>query len=143
GLESVHVHRQLCRSHDVRKINKLPSRQLRAITKIEIFAQRIVLPAAALFDTRASPETGWSIEIEKSAAATARRLFEQEMPIQENSLHAGEQRIPTIQMPPAGLDHSHFRVRKIVNGSLQQILLRNKIGVEDTNEFSFGSVKPY
>ena len=46
-------------------------------------------------------------------------------------------------MSPAGLDHSHFRVGEVMDGSLQQILLRNKIGIQDTNEFAFGSLEPY
>src|SRR4029434_5270434 len=46
-------------------------------------------------------------------------------------------------MSPAGLDHSHFRVSEVMDGSLQQIPLGNKIGVQNTNEFTFGSLEPY
>ena len=46
-------------------------------------------------------------------------------------------------MSPAGLDHSDFRVSEIMDCSLEQILLRNKIGVQDTNEFAFRSLEPY
>jgi hypothetical protein len=44
-----------------------------------------------LFDTRTSPQTSGSIEIKKTAAAAARSLLEQEMSIQKNRLHPGEE----------------------------------------------------
>src|SRR6059036_1051357 len=117
-LEAIHVHRQLGRSHNVRKIDKFPARQLGAIAEIEILAQRIILPASALFDTGTPPETSRSIEIEKPAAAAARGLLKQKVSVQKDRLHAREQRIPAIQMSPAGLDHSHFRVSEVMDGSL-------------------------
>ena len=49
-LETIHVHRQLRRRDNVGKENKFPSHQLRAITQIEIFTQRVVLPAAGFLD---------------------------------------------------------------------------------------------
>src|SRR4029453_9795850 len=67
-FEAVHVHRQLRWSYHVGKINEFPTHQLSAIAKIEVFAQRIVLPAATLLDTRTSPQTGGSIEIKKATA---------------------------------------------------------------------------
>jgi hypothetical protein len=50
-LESIHVHRELRRSDDVREVNELPARELRPIAQIEVLTQRIVLPPAALLDT--------------------------------------------------------------------------------------------
>ena len=49
-LEPIHVHRQLRRSDDIREINELPARELRPIAQIEVLAQSIILPAAALLD---------------------------------------------------------------------------------------------
>src|SRR5215510_4729439 len=136
-LKAVHIHRQLCRSHNVRKINKFPAGKLGPVAEIEVLTQRVILPAPALLDTGAPPEAGRSIEIEKPAATAARSLLKQKMSIQKNRLHASEQRITAIQMSPAGLDHSHFRVSEVMDGSLQQILLRDKIGVKDTNKLAF------
>ncbi len=50
GLEAVHVNRQLGGRDDVRQENKFPTGELRAVTKIQIFGQRIVLPAARFID---------------------------------------------------------------------------------------------
>src|ERR1051325_8271592 len=100
-LEAVHVYRQLRRRHYVRKVNKFPASELGAIAQIEILAERIILPAAALLDTGAPPEAGRAVEVEESAATAPRGLLEQKMSIQKNRLHAGEQRIAAIQMSPA------------------------------------------
>src|SRR5205823_6931427 len=118
-IEAVDVYRQFSRSYNVSNINDSPARELSAIDEIEILAQRIILPASALFDTGTPPETSRSIEIEKPAAAAARGLLKQKVSVQKDRLHAREQRIPAIQMSPAGLDHSHFRVSEVMDGSLQ------------------------
>src|SRR4029450_4239072 len=131
-FEAVHIHRQLRRSYDVGKINESPARELGAIAKIEVFAQRIVLPPSALFDTRTSPQTGGSIEIKKTAAPAARSLLQQEMSIQKNRLHAGEEGINAIQVAPSGLDHSYFRIGKEMNSALQKVWLGDKIGIKNT-----------
>src|SRR5437867_8893260 len=64
-FEPVHVHRQLRRRHYVGQKNKSPAGKLSAIAKIEIFAERVVLPAARLLDARLAPEPGGAVEIEK------------------------------------------------------------------------------
>ena len=137
-LEAVHVHRQLRRRDDVGKEDKFPARELRAVTQIQILRQRVVLPAAGLFDARPPPETGRSVEIEKAAAAAARGLFEQEMAIEKHRLHPREQRVAAIQMAPARLDHPHLRIGKEIDRLAQQIRRRNKIRIENTDEFALG-----
>src|SRR5436190_1772516 len=117
-LETVHIHRQLGRSDHVGQINKFPARELRAIAKIQVFAERISLPASTLLDTGTPPETRGPIEIEKPAATAARGLLKQKVPIQKNRLHSREQRIPTIKMPPTGLDHSDLRISKEMDCAL-------------------------
>src|SRR5207249_11459671 len=90
-LETIHIHRQLRRSNNIGEINKLPARELSAITQIEIFAQRVVLPAAALLNAGTPPQACGPVKIEKSAASAARRLLKKQMPIQKNRLHAREE----------------------------------------------------
>src|SRR6267143_2030787 len=109
-LETIHVHRQFRRRHDVGKKNKFPSHQLRAITQIEIFTERVVLPAAGLLYTCAPPKTGRSVEVKKTSTSAARRLFQQKMAVQKHGLHPREQRVTAIQMAPATLNHADFRI---------------------------------
>ena len=130
------------RGDHVREEDELPAGELRAITQIEIFGQRVVLPAARLLDADCPPEPGRAVEIEEAAAAAARRLFEQEMAIQEHRLHPREQGIAAVQMAPAGLDHPDFRIGEEMDRLAQQIRLRNEIGIEDTDEIALGGGEP-
>src|SRR4030095_5260995 len=142
-LEAIPVHPQVRRAHKGRKRDKFPTCELGTIAKVEIFAQRVVLPASALLDTRTSPQSGGSIEVEKPGAAAASGLFQQKVSVQKDCLHAREQRITAIQVSPASLNHSHFWVGKVMDRSLQSLLWRNKIRVQDTYEFAFSSFEPY
>ncbi|MEY2544433.1 MAG: hypothetical protein QOE81_1894 [Verrucomicrobiota bacterium] len=51
GLETVHVDRQFRWRNNVGKENEFPTSELGAIAQIEIFAQRVVLPAPRLLNT--------------------------------------------------------------------------------------------
>src|ERR1041384_128195 len=140
-FETIHVHRQFGGRHEIGKENEFPTDQLRAIAKIEIFAKRVVVPAAGFLDARFSPQTGSAIEIEKASAAAAGGLLEQEMAVQKHRLHPCEQRIPAIQMSPASLDHANLRVVEIMNRVLQKIARRNEVRVQNANEFAVGRFK--
>ena len=135
-FEAVHIDGQLGGRHHVRQENKFPARELRAVAQIEIFGQRVVLPASGFLDAGTPPQTGRPVEIKKSPAPAARCLFEQKMTIEEHRLHAGQQRIAAVQMTPARLNHSDFRVGKKMNGAPQQIGRRNKIRIENANKFT-------
>ena len=90
-FEAVHVHRQFRRSHHIGEENKFPAHELRAITKIEIFGKRVVLPAARFLDARTAPETGRPVKIKKASTSAARGLFQKQMSIQKHRLRAREQ----------------------------------------------------
>src|ERR1043166_5172240 len=89
-LEAVHVDRQLGGRDHVREENKFPARQLRAVAEVEVFGQRVVLPAACFIDAGTPPETCGSVEIEKASAAAARGLLKEEMAVEEHCLDASE-----------------------------------------------------
>src|SRR5439155_12883340 len=127
----------------VREINELPALKLRPIAQIEVLAQRIILPAAALLDARTAPQPGCPVEIEKPAAAATRDLLKQKMSIQKDRLHACEQRVAAVQMPPPRLNHTDFWIGKEMDSAFEQLLLRNEIGVEDAKKFAFGSGKSH
>ena len=46
ALEAVHVHRQLRWRDHVREEDELPALELRPVAQVEIFGERVVLPAA-------------------------------------------------------------------------------------------------
>ena len=74
-LEPIHVHWQLRRSNNVRKINELPARELCPIAQIEVLTQRIMLPPTTLLNARTPPKPSRPIEVEKPTAAATRDLL--------------------------------------------------------------------
>src|SRR5205085_2608750 len=135
-LEAVHVHRQFGGRDYVREENKFPTGELGAVTQVEIFRERVVLPAARFVDARPAPEPGGAVEIEEASAAAARRLFEKQMAVEKHRLDASEERVAAIQMSPARLDHADFRVGEKMDGALEQVRLRNEIGIQDADELA-------
>src|SRR5579864_6561524 len=81
-LERVHVRRQLRRTGKRRQILNPPSRQLGAIAEVEIFRERIVLPAARVTDRAGAEHAGCAVEGEEQTAAVARRLLDDELAAQ-------------------------------------------------------------
>src|SRR5713226_1083586 len=140
-LEPIHIDRQFRRRYHIGKKNKFPARELRAVTEIEILAERIVLPAAGFLNAGAAPKSGGTVKIKETTAAAARGLLEKKVSIEEHRLHARKQRVAAIQMAPSRLDHSHFGVGKEVDRALEQLRLRNEIGVENTNEVTVGTLE--
>ena len=50
NLKAVDLNRQFGRAFQARKVGEFPSLDLRAIAEIGIFGERVVLPAARVFD---------------------------------------------------------------------------------------------
>ena len=58
------------------------------------------------------------------------------MAVQKHGLHAREQRVASIQMAPATLDHPDFRIGEKMDCALEQIWRRYEIGVENADELA-------
>src|SRR5690348_3943619 len=65
GFEGVHLDGQLGGAINFGKINEFPAAKLSAIGEIGVFGERVVLPAAGIFDGGAAPDAAGAIEIEK------------------------------------------------------------------------------
>jgi len=78
-LEGVHLDRQLRRRDQIRQEQELPAAQLRAVAQVEIFGERVVLPAAGVVDRHAAPDAGRAVEVEETPAAVARAVLEHEV----------------------------------------------------------------
>ena len=51
-FEGVHLHGQLGGALDFRQVEKFPAAELRAVGKVGVFGERVVLPAAGFVDQR-------------------------------------------------------------------------------------------
>src|ERR1700722_8364756 len=100
-----------------------------------------MLPTPGFVDGSAPPHTGSSVEIEKDAATRPPRMLKHEVPVEQNGLDLGQQRVVTVDVCPAGLHHPHFRVGEVVNALEQKVGWRNKISVENGDELALGGLQ--
>src|SRR5262245_49573239 len=61
------------------------------------------------------------------------------MSIQKNRLNSCEQGIATVQMTPAGLNHSDLWIGKEMDSAFEQVLFRHKIGIKDAKKLALRS----
>ena len=72
--------------HDVGQEHEPPAAQLRAVAEVEIFGQRVVLPAAGVVDRGAPPDAGRAVEVEEAAGAVAPAVLEHEVRVEQDRL---------------------------------------------------------
>src|SRR5207245_10223288 len=107
GFEAVHVHGKLGSALDLRKIEKLPALELRAIGKIGVFGKRVVLPAAGVVNGFAAPHTGCAVEIEEGAASRTRAVLDDKVAVEKNGFDVRQQGIVAVEIRPARLHHAN------------------------------------
>jgi len=66
-------------------------------------------------------------------------VFEHEVAIEQNGFDLREQRVVAVDVRPARLHHADLGVGEVMYALQQKVGGRNKIGVEDGNEFALGS----
>ena len=142
-LEGVHFHGQLGGAFDIGQIEKSPAAELRAIGKIGVFGERVVLPAAGIVDGGAAPDAGGAVEIEEASAAGARAVLDDEMAVEQDALDLGQRRVVAIQVGPARLDHADLGIGEIGQRAAQEIRRGQEIGVEDGDEFAGGGLQAF
>ena len=100
------LNRDLGRGNHVVVIEGAPAGQLGAVAQIQIFAERILLPAAGgwIFDARAPPDAGGAIEAQQKAGSLAAILLDGKVAVQGQGLALREQREVAVQMSPPCLD---------------------------------------
>src|SRR5229473_853704 len=142
GFEAVHVHGQLRSALDLRQVKKLPPFELRAIGKIGVFGEGVVLPAARVVNGFAAPHAGRAIEVKEGAATGAGAVLNDEVAVEKNGFHVGQEGIIGVEIGPASLHHADFRaaigIHEIRNGAAEKIGLREKVGVKHGDEFALG-----
>ena len=80
--------RQLGGNAHVVAEDEAPSRHLRAVADVQILGQGIVLPAARVVQSLPAPQPRRPVEVEEPACPEAPLLFDEEVPVKEESLGA-------------------------------------------------------
>src|SRR5206468_8876449 len=107
-----------------------------------VLGEGIMLPATRFRNARFAPEAGRAVEIKEASAPAACDLLEEQMTIEKHRLHACEKGIATVEVAPARLDHADLRISEKVDGRPEQLALRHKVGVENTNEITASGGQP-
>src|SRR5262249_10954716 len=114
--------------------HEFPPAKLGAVAEVEVFGQGVVLPTAGIVDRRSTPDAGCAVEVEESSAPVPAAMLEDEMPVQEDRLNFGQERVVLVDVPPSGLDHADVRVPEMGHQPAQEIGAGNEIGVENRDE---------
>ena len=117
---------------------ELPAPQLSAVAQVQVFGQRVVLPAAAVDDRFAAPDPGGAVEVEEVPRAVAAAVLEHEVRVEQDRLDLREQRVIGVDVAPARLDDGDFRVDEVVDGLVQELGGRQEVGVENGEELALG-----
>ena len=81
ALEAVHVDRQLGRHREVFQVDEPPARELRPVGDVEVFGERVGLPASGVLQTGAAPDPRCAVEVEKPAGPVARGVLDHEVAV--------------------------------------------------------------
>ena len=73
-----------------------------------------------------------------AAASRARRLLDEEVPIEQNGLRASEQRALAVQVVPARLHHADACVAEVAHEPHQEVGGWHKVGIEDAEQLASG-----
>ena len=132
-LERVHLDRHFRRSDHVGQEHERPPAELRAVAEVEIFGERIVLPAACVGDGLAAPHAGRAVEVEEAPCAIAGAVLEHEVAVEQDRLNFREERVVLIDVPPARLHHADIRIGEMREQAVQEVWRRQEVGVEDAD----------
>ena len=142
GLERIHLHRQFRRHDDIGHEMELPAAQLGAVAEVQVFGQRVVLPAAAVDNRFAAPDPRGAVEVEEVARAVAPAVLQHEVRVEQDRLDLGEQRVVGVDVAPARLHHGDLRIHEVVDGLVQEVGRRQEVGVENRDELALGDRHP-
>jgi len=131
-----HVFGQLGGRHDVRPVHETPTHELRAIRKVQVLGERVVLPATGFVDGSTAPDATRAGEVEHAARAEARAVLHEVMAVQHQRLNAREQTVPAVDVPPAGLHHAALRIGEVADHVAQEIGLRHEVRIEDGDQLA-------
>ncbi len=133
-LEGIHLDRHFRRRHDVRQEDEAPAEELRAVTEVEILGQGVVLPSAGVVDRVTPPDPRCAVEVEEAAGAVAPPMLEHEVRVEQDRLNLGQEGVILVDMPPARLDHAHFRVAEVRQRLEEEVRRRHEVRVENRDE---------
>ena len=83
------------------------------------------------------------LKLKKRPRAVAAAVLEHEVPVEQNRLNLGEQRVVLVDVAPARLHHADVeRRRSAASAASRKSARRHEIGVEDRDELAARDLEP-
>src|SRR5262249_39244665 len=142
-LERVHFDGKLGRTLHVDVVNELPAAKLRTVGEVGIFGQRVVLPAAGVFDRFTAPHAGRAVEIKEAAFAIASAVLHHKVAVEQDGFNLCERGVVAVNVRPARLDHADLRILEVRDGTAKEVGVRLEIRVEDGDELAGGGLHAF
>ena len=95
-----------------------------------------MLPTTGILDCLPAPHPGSAVEVEKHIAASAPRVLQHKMPVEQNGFHFGQEGIITIDVRPTSLHHPDLGIGEVMDSAQQKIRRRYKVRVKDYNQLA-------
>ncbi len=136
ALEVVDAGRQIGGRRQVGQEREAPSGELHPVGEVEVLGQRVELPAAGVLDRLAPPDARGAVEVEEAPGPVARLLLDEEVPVEQDRLGAGQQGVPAIRVIPARLDHAEPGIGEGRRRTAQKVRPGYEVGVEDRDQLA-------
>ena len=65
-------------------------------------------------------------------------MLEDEVPVEQDGLNLGHERVVAVEVGPTGLDHADLRFGEVMDDLHDPLRRRNEVGVEDGDELTLG-----
>jgi len=138
-FEGAGVVRQLRGNPDVLEEDEAPSVHLCPVADVEVLGEGVRLPSARVLEAFAAPHAAGAVEVEEEAAPVASSVLEEEVPVEEEALGAGEPVGVFVEMIPAGLHHPDAGLLERGQQLPDQIRLGHEVRVQHQQELAVGT----
>lgn len=142
GLEAVHVGGDLRRAHDIGQVFRAPTDELCTVAEIQIFGDRIVLPAARVGDRLAPQNARGAVEVQKPPGPTARGLLDDEVSVEGECGCTRQLRVTVVEIRPPGLNDPDLWVREVRDCAPKKVARNHEIRIEHSDEFATRMFEP-
>ena len=127
----MNVRGELTGTDDVRHVRDTPPRELRAVAQVEIFGDRVVLPAAGIRDALRAQHGASAVEAEEEASVVAAGLLDGELRVESHHRRACERRVLLVEIAPARLGNADLRIAHVRKHRANEVVRNHEVRVEE------------
>lgn len=128
---------ELGRRLDLGQVEGLPASELGTEAEVEVFGQRVALPAAGCCDGLTAPHTCRTVKVHEQAISITANMLHYEVAVEGKGLRPGQRGIVRVQITPSRLHEPQARIGDQVGDCLlDKVRGRQEIGIKDDDELA-------